>query len=207
MTLPRLLLCTSNPHKASELQQMLRDVAVVCTPGELGLHVDVDEDQQTFEGNAAKKAQAGADASGLPTLADDSGLCVDALGGQPGVHSARYAQRAGCGSGDAANNMLLVERLANVTPAARTARFVSAVAVAAPRQAMQVFVGQVEGRIVSEPRGDGGFGYDPYFELPNGQTMAELAPAAKNQVSHRGHALKLALPALSAMLGGPREGR
>lgn len=164
---------------------------------ELGLPV-VEENGDTFAANALLKAQAAARAAGMLALADDSGLEVDALGGAPGVHSARWA-----GDVDApTRNTLLLQRLAGVPDAARGARFVSVIAVAGPEGAVGLARGELAGRIAEAPRGAHGFGYDPIFLLPaSGRTFAELAPEEKNAVSHRAQALAGALALLRYLAG------
>lgn len=159
---------------------------------ELGLPV-VEETGDTFAANALLKAQAVVRAAGLLALADDSGLEVDALGGAPGVHSARWA-------GDVdppTRNSLLLQRLGGVPDAARGARFVSVIAIARPGGAVGLARGELTGRIAPAPRGAHGFGYDPIFLLSDGdRTVAELEPAEKNAMSHRARALRGALPLL-----------
>jgi len=201
----RLLIASDNAKKRAELERLLAPLGCsLVTPAELGGLAPVDEDQPTFALNAAKKARAGARASGLWTLADDSGLEVAALDGAPGVHSARFAGRHG---DDAANNALLLERLAGLPPERRGARFVCALALARPdaRLALEV-EGEVRGRILESARGSGGFGYDPLFLFTEpgfpetGRPFGELDSAAKARVSHRGRALRrlaAGLPALS----------
>ncbi|MCC3375719.1 RdgB/HAM1 family non-canonical purine NTP pyrophosphatase [Cohnella sp. REN36] len=168
---------------------------------------DIVEDGETFADNALIKARIVSEATGLPTLADDSGLCVDALGGAPGVYSARYA---GAGASDADNNAKLLRELAatGLTPpdeaaaagapdALSAARFVSALVLYAPGGETKTAEGDVRGFILPTPRGEGGFGYDPLFWLPNyGRTMAELSTEEKNAVSHRGEALRRLLARL-----------
>ena len=183
-----MLVATRNRHKLGEL------AALLAWPRErlhsLAEYPDlppVEEDGGTFAANAAKKARAAADATGLPALADDSGLEVDALGGAPGVYSARYA---GAAADDAANNRKLLDALRGV--ADRRARFRCVVALTAPRGAPRLFEGVCEGVLLTAPRGAGGFGYDPLF-MPDGrpQTFAELEPSVKNEISHRARALAL----------------
>jgi XTP/dITP diphosphohydrolase len=190
-----LLLASNNAKKHAELSAMLAPLGVrVVLPRDVGGIEEVVEDQPTFRGNAAKKAIAAARSSGLWALADDSGLEVDALGGAPGVQSARFAGRHG---DDAANNALLLERLADVPEGRRTARFVCALALARPDGSLALQVeGEARGRILFAPRGDGDFGYDPLFLFTEpghpqtGRGFAELAPAEKAQVSHRGRAFR-----------------
>ncbi|MEW5850004.1 MAG: non-canonical purine NTP pyrophosphatase [Myxococcota bacterium] len=197
---PRLLLCTSNTHKAQELSAMLGGAAEVVMPRDLGLVVDVPEDAETFEENALQKADRGYALSGMLTLADDSGLCVDALGGKPGVRSARFAADHGRGSGDAANNALMLERLRNVPDEKRGAHFVSVVAIVGPG-IRTTFRGELHGRMGHELRGSHGFGYDPLFELPDGRALAMLPADEKNAISHRSRALAAARETLMRELG------
>jgi XTP/dITP diphosphohydrolase len=200
----QLVLATHNEDKLIEIRRLLADIGwEVRGLAELGLHDAPEEDADSFVGNAGIKALAAHRATGLPVVADDSGLVVDALGGAPGVHSSRFAGRAG---DHAANNRLLLERLADVEDAARTARFVTVVAFAwgdeapaalssAPEAAKilgvpgALFRGVLEGSIARAPRGDKGFGYDPLF-IPYGDSrhLAEYDLDEKNAVSHRGRA-------------------
>lgn len=146
------------------------------------------EDGATFEANARKKALSAALASGIPALADDSGLVVDALGGRPGVFSARFA---GEGAGDAENNRKLLRELSCVPAERRNASFHCVVALCLPDGACSTFTGELHGIILGEPRGNGGFGYDPLFLVPGyGKTLAELSLDVKNGISHRGKALE-----------------
>jgi XTP/dITP diphosphohydrolase len=157
--------------------------------------VDVVEDRDTFRGNALKKATEIAKVAGMPCLADDSGLEVDALGGRPGVYSARYA---GEDASDAQNNAKLLDELSDTADQQRTARFRCAIAVVDESGSeLGTVDGACEGRIGREPRGAHGFGYDPLF-VPDGytQTMAELGPATKNQISHRAQAAAKLVPFL-----------
>jgi len=155
---------------------------------------EVEEDGETFAANARKKAQTVARLTGRLTLADDSGLEVAALDGAPGVRSARYAGEA---ADDAANNRKLLAALAGVPRSGRRGAFVCAMALCAPDGDCRFFSGRLEGLIVEEPRGDGGFGYDPLFLVPEyGKTLAELPLEIKNRISHRGQALRQALEAL-----------
>ncbi len=197
----RIVVATGNPGKLAELDRILEALDVELVPmTELGLDAPV-EDGATFEANALIKARAAARATGLAALADDSGLEVDALGGAPGVRSARYAadeqrQDEGAsdpraGDGDLANNRRLVRELAAVPARDRTARFVCAAALVAPDGREWTERGTMEGRIVDEPRGSAGFGYDPHF-VADGETRtnAELAPSEKDARSHRGAAFR-----------------
>lgn len=187
--LNELVLATRNPGKVREMAALLADLGVTMrslfdVPGA----PEVEEDGRTFAENAVKKAETIARFTGLPALADDSGLEVDALGGAPGVFSARYA---GEGASDAANNEKLLAALAGVPAERRTARYRCVLALAAPGMPTVTVEGVCEGRIAEQPRGTGGFGYDPLFYLPGrGKTMAELRPEEKNAISHRGQALR-----------------
>lgn len=167
------------------------------TPKELDISLDVEETGDTYQENAALKALAFTQASSLPSLADDSGLEVDALSGAPGVRSARYS---GTGS-DKDNLDLLLHNLKGVPDRARTARFVCVVALALPSGDIEYARGQCEGKIAGQRRGDGGFGYDPVF-FPEGRslTMAQLPPDEKNCLSHRGRAVRKALPMIQRLL-------
>ncbi len=200
----RLLIGTQNPGKQREYQDLLAEVPVVWVgPAEVGLaDLEVDETGATFEENARHKALVYARASGLLTLADDSGLEVDALGGQPGVQSARYA---GSGASDADRYRKLLEVMTTVPDKERTARFVCVVALATPGGEVYIARGTVEGWIGRSPRGRQGFGYDPVFVLPDGRHLAELLPAEKNAISHRARALEALKPTLLAVLEHLRE--
>lgn len=201
-----LVFATRNPGKLIELRLLLPDVDVLGVDdaaARLGRAIlEVDEDAETFVGNASKKAREVSKATGLPALADDSGLEVDALGGAPGVWSARYA---GVGSSDAANNAKLVAALAGVPTDRRTARFRSVLAladVAGPLGDEVITAdGNCEGVVLDAPRGTGGFGYDPLFFMPAlGQTFAELGVGTKGELSHRARAMQAIKPRLLAYL-------
>lgn len=183
-----LLVASNNLHKVEEFRRILTPLGfAVVTPAELGVAIDVEETGTTFEENALLKARAFHDASGIAAVADDSGLVVDALGGQPGVFSARYG---GPGLDDQGRVDLLLRNLEGVPLAVRAARFVSAIALVADRGEW-VFDGVVEGEIAMEPRGKNGFGYDPVFIYPPfGMTFGEAESSAKDRVSHRGRALR-----------------
>ena len=193
---PKLLLATSNRGKLIELAELLGDVPFeLVSLADMGINVDVEETGQTFEANAALKAETYRDLSGVLTLADDSGLEVDALGGEPGVRSARYA---GPDATDSDRIRLLLTNLADVPERSWTARFRCVIAVAGSDWQTQLFPGVCCGRIVREPRGDNGFGYDPVFLFPDlGLTMAELTSEQKNVVSHRAVAIRKAVAALT----------
>ena len=187
----KLLIATHNAGKLRELAELLGGIPYrLVSLSDVGIDADVEETGQTFEENAALKAETYRDLSGLPTLADDSGLEVDALDGEPGVLSARYAGEDATGADRVA---LLLHNLADEPSEERTARFRCVIAVAAPGQRTRLYGGACEGLIVDEPRGDNGFGYDPVFLLPDeGMTMAELPSDRKNAVSHRAVAAKKA---------------
>lgn len=207
---PRLVLATHNDDKVRELRALLQELVPALGPvvsvGELlrqglGDPPEIVEDQPTLEGNAVKKARAVAAWSGVPALADDTGLEVFALGGRPGVCSARYA---GPGATYADNRRQLLGELANVADEARAARFRTVVAVAYDPEHVETAEGELRGRITREERGRAGFGYDPIFEIPElGKTLAELTLEEKNRLSHRGRALRAAVPLLERLVTGP----
>ncbi len=189
-TLDRVVLATSNTGKVQELQEALAPLRWHFAP--LGGLAMPPEDASTYEENAALKACTIAIRSGLPALADDSGLEVAALSGEPGVYSARFGGRAN----DTERNLYLLERLRRIPPEQRAAKFVSVVVLAYPDGHLEAYRGEVEGRILEGPRGQGGFGYDPLFEVAGlGRSMAELDVAEKRAVSHRGRALAALLAA------------
>jgi len=196
------VLASENQGKLRELRTLVGDIAEVhdLSPYDLTLP---DETGETFAENARAKAEFVSAATGLLALADDSGLEVDALDGLPGVRTARYA---GEGATDAANRQKLLAALAETPDDERGARFVSFVAVARPDEKTLLFAGTCDGAIAREERGDGGFGYDCIFRLPDGRTMAELSAEEKNAISHRGEAMRAALPALRAAIAGRFEG-
>lgn len=194
----RLVLATHNAGKVVELRRILDDLPVeLLDAGDVDLP-DVEETATTFAGNALAKARAGAAASGLPCVADDSGLVVDALGGAPGVHSARYA---GSHGDDEANLALVLQRMAGVDH--RAARFVCAAALVSPDGREWTTEGEVEGTLLDAPRGTGGFGYDPVF-VPLGETRttAEMPAQDKDAISHRGQAFRALRPAVKALVAG-----
>ena len=193
----RLLVATNNPGKIREYQNLLTGLNVeLCGLADLELTDEVDEIGQTFEANARLKATAYGRASGLLTLADDSGLEVEALGGAPGVYSARYA---GKGATDADRYNKLLAALDGVPWEKRAARFRCVIALAWPDGRLETFDGQCEGVIAFEPKGTNGFGFDPVFYMPeHGGTMAELPEERKNQISHRARAAMLACERLKA---------
>ena len=194
----RVVLATRNGHKVGEVAEILDEAGVhvelVPLPADAP---DVVEDGLTFADNALLKARSAAAVTGLPAIADDSGLCVDALNGMPGVFSARWAGRS---RDDAANLALVLDQVADVPGEARGASFVCAAALVLPDGTEHVVEGRVVGSLVREPRGAGGFGYDPIF-LPQGsaRTTAELSAAEKHAISHRGEAFRALAPLLSAL--------
>jgi XTP/dITP diphosphohydrolase len=192
----RLLLATTNRGKQDELRRLLAKLpAEVVTPEQIGLDLDVAEPHDTYADNARAKADAYCRASGLLTVADDSGIEVAALGGGPGVRSARYAD----GAADLAGHLL--ERLRGARE--RAARMVCVLALATPTSRgprIELFSGAVHGAVTTARRGAGGFGYDPIFELPDGRTTAELDPVDKDRISHRGQAVAAATPRLLELL-------
>lgn len=209
-----LVLATQNEKKRKELEQLTAGRFRVLTLGDVGLaDLEIVEDGETFRDNARIKAEAvlaalrerGALEGVAAVLADDSGIAVDALGGAPGVRSARFAEDHGRGQGDAANNALLLEKLQGVPDEARAGRFLCAICVKLPDGRALEAEGAVEGSIARDERGEGGFGYDPLFcpdEAP-GRRMAELSPDEKHAISHRGRATREALALLEDALAGP----
>jgi XTP/dITP diphosphohydrolase len=208
---PRLVLATANPHKLIELARILAadQIAVeLVSLGEFPGAPDVAETGATFAENALLKATAVAQFTGLPAVADDSGLCVDALNGMPGVLSARWSGRHG---DDEGNLRLVLAQLSDVPDDRRGAYFACAAALVLPSGREHVSEGTVHGGLIREPRGSNGFGYDPIFvpdpsELPLGDaalaglTTAEMAPDAKDAISHRGRALRALAPVIAAAL-------
>lgn len=195
----QLLVATRNRHKLRELRELLADLDLeLVSAADLPGLPEISEDAPTLRDNAIKKAVETAKASGKLTLADDSGLEVDALQGEPGVYSARYA---GPKATDHENNLKLLRALDGVPLEKRTARFRCVVAVADPAGLVDVVEGICNGMILTEERGGGGFGYDPLF-IPDGQvkTFAELPPEVKNRISHRGKAMQKAWAVLSRYL-------
>ena len=190
-----LLVATRNRGKLRELASLLADVPMrLASLDDVGIDDDVEETGATFEENAVLKATTYARASGLTTLADDSGLEVDALGGEPGVRSARYA---GPDADDEMRVRFLLGKLRETRTGGRQARFRCVIAVAGPYGSVRTFAGACEGIIADAPRGRNGFGYDPVFLFPEtGRTMAELSAEDKAAVSHRGMAARLASVAL-----------
>lgn len=203
MDAPTLVVGSRNAKKRGELVDLLAprgiEVRTLADFPDLGL--EVEEDGDTFEHNARKKATEYARALGRWVLADDSGVCVDALGGAPGVYSAHFAGRHG---DDAANNALLLARLAGIPPDRRGARYVAVLALADPAGAIRAEArGECGGRVRTSPSGAGGFGYDPLFEVrEHHRTFAELGPSVKRALSHRGRAMRAILPAVVRLVRG-----
>ena len=185
----KIIFATGNEHKMIEIRAILSDLgAEILSQKEAGIKADVVEDGATFEENAMIKARAVWEKTGGIVLADDSGLVVDYLGGEPGVYSARYL---GEDTSYEIKNQAIIDRLADAKEEERTARFVSAIAAVLPDGSELVTEGTVEGLIAHEPAGNGGFGYDPIFYLPEyGVTSAEIPIEKKNEISHRGKALE-----------------
>jgi XTP/dITP diphosphohydrolase len=195
-----ILIATNNKGKVDEIKALLGGLDItLLTPSDLGLTLEVAEDGQTYAENAAKKAAAFAAEAGMIALADDSGLEVDALGGQPGLHSHRFCPIPE--ATDLDRRKYLLGRLRD-TPRPWTARFRATVAIALPSGGIKLAFGQCEGEIIPEERGSNGFGYDPIFFIPElGHTMAELEMAEKNRLSHRARAIRNAIPILKEVLG------
>ncbi len=204
-SVPRLVIATNNPGKAREFRELLRDTGWdLTTPRALGYEFEVAETGMSFADNAKLKAVSAARLTGLPSLADDSGLEVDALGGRPGIHSARYAggSRTAGGMDEREQCRIVLAELAGVPDERRTARFRCVIAIALPGSDDVRFAeGVFEGRIGCEMRGEHGFGYDPIF-LVEGRdvTSAELPPEEKHRISHRGQAARKAVTILKEML-------
>jgi XTP/dITP diphosphohydrolase len=201
----KLLLGSNNAKKRRELAELLEDKSIlVLIPSELGNFESPVEDGESFEENAAIKALHFCRLTGLPTLADDSGLEVDALDGAPGIFSSRYG---GEGAGDEENCRKLLDAMKDVGEPGRTARFVCAVALAVDGEVRAAARGACEGTVLREKRGTGGFGYDPLFYFaPEGLTFAELPAEVKNRVSHRANALRAILPEIEKLeIRGPRS--
>jgi XTP/dITP diphosphohydrolase len=198
----KLVLATRNVHKVAELRRILAEaglvgvelVGVEAFPGV----EDVPETGVTFEENAALKARAVARATGVSAVADDSGLCVDVLGGAPGVFSARWS---GAHGDDLTNLRLLLDQLSDVPVEHRRAHFACAAVLALPDGTVRVAEGRIDGVLAAEPRGAGGFGYDPIF-VPDGgsRTTAEMTAAEKDAISHRGRAFRAIVPAVRELL-------
>jgi XTP/dITP diphosphohydrolase len=192
----KLLIATNNQGKVLELQELLEGSGIeFVTPAQINLQLDVEEDGSTYQENACKKAIAFAQASGLISLADDSGLEVEALDGAPGLYSARYSPKPG--AKDADRRAFLLENLKD-KPRPWKAHFHATIAIAKPTGEIEFTEGNCYGEIIPEERGTGGFGYDPIFFMPeHGRTMAELDMDEKNRLSHRARAVITAMPILA----------
>ena len=202
MTGLKVVLASKNAHKLQELQDILSAQGVeVILESAAGVDVEVEETGTTFEENSLLKARAVMEASGLPAIADDSGLMVDALNGAPGVYSARYG---GPGLDDAGRYRLLLENMRGVLD--RKCRFVSAITLCMPSGDIVTARGECPGTLAYAPQGENGFGYDPIFFVPEKKkTFAQLTAEEKNAISHRGRALQLFQEKLSAYLAGQKE--
>ena len=198
----KVVLASKNAHKLQELQDILSAQGVeVILESAAGVDVEVEETGTTFEENSLLKARAVMEASGLPAIADDSGLMVDALNGAPGVYSARYG---GPGLDDAGRYRLLLENMRGVLD--RKCRFVSAITLCMPSGDIVTARGECPGTLAYAPQGENGFGYDPIFFVPEKKkTFAQLTAEEKNAISHRGRALRLFQEKLSAYLAGQKE--
>jgi XTP/dITP diphosphohydrolase len=207
----KILVATTNPGKMRELSEMLVELADQIEWLSLQDFPDaaeVEEDGETFAENAAKKAMGYAKQTGLWTLADDSGLVIDALNGQPGVHSARFAadsnEKLSRHEQDQKNNEKVQRLLKNIPQEKRTARFVCSICLASPQEILIQTEGKIEGRMIDAPQGENGFGYDPLFYVPSlGKTTAQLHSEHKNSISHRGRAIQNLKPLLQKRLTEP----
>ena len=187
----RVVLASKNPHKLVEIKQITDKFGFdLVLQSELGVDIDVEETGTTFEENSLIKARAVMEASGLPALADDSGIAVDALNGEPGVYSARYGFDESLD--DWGRMMLLLRNTEHVPDGQRQAKFVCVISFITPEGKIIQARGEIHGELTRQPRGENGFGYDPIFYYPPfGQTTAEIPAELKNQVSHRGNALRI----------------
>lgn len=187
----KVVLASKNKHKLEEISQITKlfDIELILQ-SELGVDIDVEETGTTFEENSLLKARAVMEATGLPALADDSGIAVDALNGEPGVYSARYGFDESLD--DWGRLLLLLENTEHVPDGQRQAKFVCVISFVTPDGAVIQARGEIHGELTRQARGEGGFGYDPIFYYPPlGKTTAEMTPEEKNAVSHRGNALKV----------------
>lgn len=181
----KIVVATNNPGKIREIKEILTDYELV-TLKEIGCEIEVEEDQETFEGNSKKKAEETAKAINMPCIADDSGLCIDAFDGWPGVYTARFL---GEEATDEQKNEAILEKMKELEGEQRKAR-VKCVVTYCKNGEFIVGKGEIEGRIAQEPKGEKGFGFDPIFELENGKTYAEISQEEKNNISHRKRALE-----------------
>lgn len=196
-----LILASNNQGKLREIQAILEPYGIkVRTAAQAGFTEDIEETGKTFEENARLKALTVARALNLPALADDSGLVVEALGGEPGVYSARYS---GPGATDKSNNAKLLDAMEGAPPEKRAAAFMCVMVCCKPGGESIMAQGRFQGRIAEQPAGQSGFGYDPLFEIPDlGRTAAQLSPEEKNAISHRGKALADLMKRLPQFLNG-----
>ena len=181
----KIVVATNNPGKIKEIKEILTDYELV-TLKEIGCEIEVEEDQETFEGNSKKKAEEIAKAINMPCIADDSGLCIDAFDGWPGVYTARFL---GEEATDEQKNEAILEKMKELEGEQRKAR-VKCVVTYCENGEFIVGKGEIEGRIAQETKGERGFGFDPIFELENGKTYAEISQEEKNNISHRKRALE-----------------
>jgi XTP/dITP diphosphohydrolase len=201
----KLLIATHNRGKVAEYAQIMQDLGLeLVSLADVGVDLAVEETGATYAENALIKARSYATATGLPTLGDDSGIEIDALGGEPGVYSARYG---GEDASDEDRYRLVLRRMAKVPDAQRTARFRCVIALVWPDGEEDLVEGVCEGRIAREPTGTHGFGYDPVFFVPEyDRTMAELPPEVKNRISHRGRAARAARDVLARRMSERQDG-
>ena len=187
----KVVLASKNPHKLVEIDEITRKLGIeLILQSELGVDIDVEENGTTFEENSFIKAEAVMKATGLPAMADDSGIAVDALGGAPGVYSARYGGDPSMTDHD--RKMLLLKNTEHVPDGQRQAQFVCVITMVTPEGETIQARGEIHGELTREPRGENGFGYDPIFYYPPaGMTTAEMSSEEKHKVSHRGNALKV----------------
>ena len=187
----KVVLASKNPHKLVEINEITRKLGIeLILQSELGVDIDVEETGTTFEENSFLKAEAVMKATGLPAMADDSGIAVDALGGAPGVYSARYGGDPSMTDHD--RKMLLLKNTEHVPDGARQAQFVCVITMVTPEGETIQARGEIHGELTREPKGENGFGYDPIFYYPPaGMTTAEMSSEEKHKVSHRGNALKV----------------
>ena len=187
----KVVLASKNPHKLAEISQITKRFHMeLVLESDLGIDIDVEETGTTFEENSFLKANAVMKATGLPALADDSGIAVDALNGEPGIYSARYGFDDSLD--DAGRVRLLLKNMEQVPDGQRQAQFVCVITLVTPDGKTIQARGEVHGEVLRENRGEGGFGYDPVFYYPPfGKTLAQVSPEEKNQVSHRGQALRI----------------
>ena len=199
----KLILASNNVNKLREFRQLVEGLDIeLLSQKEAGFDFEVDENGSTFEENAFLKASAVTKATGLAAVADDSGLCVDALNGEPGIYSARYG--AGHASSDSERYRYLLGKMKNITD--RSARFVCCICCTFPDGRIITARGECEGEILTAPKGSGGFGYDPVFHpLCSDKGMAELTPEEKNAISHRGNALRAFIPLLREAVNGDNK--